>query len=378
MASRSRSRSFALQLLYSADIHAEGVSTKLSQAQQLFIAENKITSDSLIELQFIQQIESASQQKWDEIRKEAVRKVLVNRLLESGIPLYQAQLELPEHWYHEQRLSDAKDIQQYNILLQENIEPMDAYRIVSDPDLSGLFHFFCKNTLSILDNPEDFAPSVVAHWLLREPQFEELINLEIDWTPLFEVLCLLQKGLLNIQSARILLQKIRKEYDPSNKNERRTVQVLADGKKGKSLILSKVVRQSLHFEPDSLLNVDYHPAEPEEIGYADTLVRGVAENIEHIDELISIASRSWELDRMSVIDRNILRLGCYELGYQESVPSRVVINESINLTKHFSGSAGLQHHSRRSGYSDGVKFVNGILDRVARELGKKDLEKKKN
>ena len=230
----------------------------------------------------------------------------------------------------------------------------------------------------MLEQPEDFAPSVVAHWLLRESQFEELINLEIDWTPLFETLCLLQKGALSTQSARILLKKIRKEYDPSNKNERRTVEQLAENKKGKSLILSKVVRQSLRFEPDSLLNADYHPAEPEEIGYADTLVRGVSKNIARIDELISIASRTWEIDRMSMIDRNILRLGCYELGYQESVPSRVVINESINLTKHFSGSADIQHHSRRNGYSDGVKFVNGILDRIARELGKEDLEKKKN
>lgn len=377
MASRSRSRAFALQLLYSADIHAEGVSNTLLQAQQRFTEKNKVASHSLFELQFVQRIESASEQSWDDIRREFVRKALVERMLESGIPLYQAQLELPEHWYHQQRISDPQNIEKYKILLQENVEPMDAYRIVSDPDLSGLFHFFCERTLSVLEEPADFAPSIVAHWLLRESQFEELINLELDWTPLLEVLCLLQRGLLNTQSARILLQKIRREYDPSNKRERRTVEELADGKKGKSLLLSKVVRQSLHFEPDSLLNSDCNPAEPEEIGYANILVHGVAENIERIDELISIASRSWELDRMSVIDRNILRLGCYELSFQESVPSRVAINESINLTKHFSGSAGTQHQSRRTGYSDGVKFVNGILDRIARELGKKDLEKKK-
>ncbi|MAA78296.1 MAG: transcription antitermination factor NusB [Deltaproteobacteria bacterium] len=378
MASRSRSRGFALQLLYSADIHAEGLSSKLYQAQQQFAAEEKISSDSLVELQFIQKIESASEQTWDDIRREVVQKTFTQRLLEPAFALYQAQLELPEHWYHEQRLNSTSDIQRYNVLLQENVEPMDAYRIVSDKDLAGLFHFFCEKTLSLLEQPEDFAPSIVAHWLLRESQFEELINLEIDWTPLFETLCLLQKGTLTTQSARILLKKIRQEYDPSNKQEKRSVEQLAEGRRGNSLILSKVVRQSLHFEPDSLLNSDYHPAEPEEIGYANTLVCGVAENIDRIDELISIASRTWELDRMSVIDRNIMRLGCYELGYQESVPSRVVINESINLTKLFSGSAGIEHHTRRKGYSDGVKFVNGILDRIARELGKKDLEKKKH
>ena len=376
MVSRSRSRAFALQLLYSADIHAEGVSSKLQQAQQTFAERKKQSSDSLIELQFVQQIESASKNTWDDIRRAFVKRAFSQRLQEPAFSLYQAQLVLPEHWYHEQRLGNDQDIQKYNVLLQENVEPMDAYRIVSDPNLSGLFHFFCEKTLAMLEQPEDFAPSIVAHWLLRESQFEELINLEIDWTPLFETLYLLQKGSLTTQSARILLKKIRKEYDPSNKRERRSVEQLADSKNGKSLIFQKVVRQSLLFEPESLLNADYHPAEPEEIGYADTLVHGVAQNIDRIDALISVASRTWELDRMSMIDRNILRLGCYELGYQESVPSRVVINESINLTKHFSGTADIQHHTRRNGYSDGVKFVNGILDRIARELGKTDLEKK--
>ena len=378
MASRSRSRAFALQLLYCADIHMDGLSSKLGAAQKKYVSTGKVASTSLDELKFIQKIEFVDQSQWDEIRKESARRAFVKHIDESALSLYQSQLELPEEWYHEQRLHDEKDVQQYKILLQENIEPMDAFRIVTDPDLSNLFHFFCKQTLEMLDNPEDFTPSVVAHWLLRESQFDELIDLEIEWTPLYEILCLLQNGSITTQSARILLKRIRKEYDPNNKEIKRTVAELAEGKKGKTLLLLRGVRQSLQFEPDSLLNSNRYPAEPEEIAYTDLLVRGVSQNIAHIDSLISAASRTWEIERMSVIDRNILRLGCYELGYQESVPSRVVINESINLTKNFSGTSEARTPKRSKGYSDGVKFVNGILDRIARELGKKDLAKKKH
>ena len=80
MASRSRSRAFALQLLYSADIHAEGVSSKLQQAQQTFAERKKQSSDSLIELQFVQQIESASKNTWDDIRRAFVKRAFSQRL----------------------------------------------------------------------------------------------------------------------------------------------------------------------------------------------------------------------------------------------------------------------------------------------------------
>ena len=81
---------------------------------------------------------------------------------------------------------------------------------------------------------------------------------------------------------------------------------------------------------------------------------------------------------MSIIDRNILRLGCFELLHQNSVPSRVVLNQAINLTKQFSGSStsNMPGKKRSLGYSDGVKFVNGVLDKIARDIGKKDLSKR--
>ena len=377
MASRSRARGYALQMLYCSDIHAEGFSSRLHQMEQAISSDEEWTSEGLKELLYRQSLEKNPSSAWSELRKESVRGMFVLGVQGSILPLYHAQLELPEEWYHEQRLNEAKEIERYRSYLHDNIEPMDAFRLVTDSEFSNLFDFFCRQTRKMLENQELYSPSVVAHWLLREPQLQELINLEIDWTPLFDTLCFLQSGWISDLSARILLRRIRKEYDPSNKEERRTASDLAEGNKGKSLLHAQVGFQSLSRENEGLLNVHRHPAEPEEIAYTQLLLNGIAESIEYIDSLITSASKFWEIERMSMIDRNILRLGCFELVYQESVPSRVVINEAINLTKCFSGSSEVKSNHRGGGYSDGVKFVNGILDKIARDIGKSDLSQKK-
>lgn len=91
--------------------------------------------------------------------------------------------------------------------------------------------------------------------------------------------------------------------------------------------------------------------------FANQLVRGYADNAERIDRTIREVSQHWRLERMSKVDRNILRLGTYELLYLPDVPRRVTLNESVELAKRFGseGSAG---------------FVNGVLDRIATDLGK--------
>ena len=81
------------------------------------------------------------------------------------------------------------------------------------------------------------------------------------------------------------------------------------------------------------------------------LVKGVLEHLDAIDQHISAHAQNWHLKRMAVVDRNILRLGCFELLYCEDVPPKVSINEAIDLAKKYSGvEAG--------------KFVNGILDKI--------------
>ncbi|HZX49898.1 MAG TPA: transcription antitermination factor NusB, partial [Candidatus Paceibacterota bacterium] len=87
------------------------------------------------------------------------------------------------------------------------------------------------------------------------------------------------------------------------------------------------------------------------------LASGVVENMEYIDAIIEKAAPEWPIAQITVVDRNVLRLGLYELiyGNKEEVPPKVAINEAIELAKNFSGES--------SG-----KFVNGVLGTVFREL----------
>lgn len=80
----------------------------------------------------------------------------------------------------------------------------------------------------------------------------------------------------------------------------------------------------------------------------------IADTIKKIDETITRSSENWRLDRMSRVDRNILRIGVHEICYCEEIPVRVAINEAVELAK-------------RYGTAESAAFVNGILDRVARD-----------
>jgi N utilization substance protein B len=94
-------------------------------------------------------------------------------------------------------------------------------------------------------------------------------------------------------------------------------------------------------------------SEPNRVrAYTVELVAGVAAHRDEIDELIATHARGWTLDRMPVIDRNLLRIAVYELIYEKSVPGPVVINEAVSLATELSTDA-----------SPG--FVNGVLAAVA-------------
>lgn len=91
--------------------------------------------------------------------------------------------------------------------------------------------------------------------------------------------------------------------------------------------------------------------------FANRLIRGWAAERERIDTIIRDVSQHWRLERMAKVDRNILRLATLELISLDDVPRRVTLNEAVELAKRYGseGSAG---------------FVNGVLDRVASDLGK--------
>ena len=90
--------------------------------------------------------------------------------------------------------------------------------------------------------------------------------------------------------------------------------------------------------------------------FARALVHGVIEHREEIDALLAKAASNWDLDRMAAVDRNALRIGCYEMLHGDDIPTKVAINEAIELGKRYSTEA--------SG-----AFVNGILDRIRKDQG---------
>jgi N utilization substance protein B len=91
--------------------------------------------------------------------------------------------------------------------------------------------------------------------------------------------------------------------------------------------------------------------------FAIDLVRGCAAALEEIDAKIREVSKHWRLERMARVDRNILRLATYELLKLPDVPRRVTLNEAVELAKRF-------------GDENSPAFVNGVLDRIASDLGK--------
>lgn len=97
---------------------------------------------------------------------------------------------------------------------------------------------------------------------------------------------------------------------------------------------------------------------PERDEFAERIVVGVLKYREEIDQLVERYSENWRLDRMTVIDRNLLRMATFELMYCEDIPPKVTLNEAIDLGKRF-------------GSEESGSFINGILDRIEKEAARK-------
>ncbi len=118
----------------------------------------------------------------------------------------------------------------------------------------------------------------------------------------------------------------------------------------RQLALQNLYQRDLRGEPPS----ETSPAMVETDAFADELAAGVAARLEEIDRRIAGHSEHWRLDRMAVVDRNVLRLGIYEL-LAGATPPAVVIDEALELARRFSGD-------------ESVAFINGVLDAVRKEL----------
>ena len=100
-------------------------------------------------------------------------------------------------------------------------------------------------------------------------------------------------------------------------------------------------------------SIEQDKKDPEVRKYAEILVHGTLEKLEAIDKTIERFAENWEIKRMAYVDRNILRLSTYEMVYLDEIPVKVAINEAVELAK-------------RYGEEDSSKFVNGILDKIAK------------
>ena len=93
----------------------------------------------------------------------------------------------------------------------------------------------------------------------------------------------------------------------------------------------------------------------DETEFAKKIIEDVQKNKKDIDELISQYAPQWPIEQITIIDRNILRIGIYELKFNNEVPPKVAINEAIELAKNFGGPA--------SG-----RFINGVLGAIYKDM----------
>ena len=101
-----------------------------------------------------------------------------------------------------------------------------------------------------------------------------------------------------------------------------------------------------------------HPAPSDVRSFASQVVQGTMQHADEINQLIVRHADNWDITRMAIVDRNILRMGAYELQYAEEVPPKVCLNEAVELAKRF-------------GDEESSKFVNGILDTIHKLHGRR-------
>jgi len=117
----------------------------------------------------------------------------------------------------------------------------------------------------------------------------------------------------------------------------------------KALYGSEFVQGKVDLDGDLLAE---NPGEQKD--FIEEVYQGTLSHREEIDELISSFTVGWKVERLAVLDRNILRMAIYEMLYNEGTPAAVVMNEAIELAKEY-------------GTDNAPKFINGILDRIWKE-----------
>ena len=118
----------------------------------------------------------------------------------------------------------------------------------------------------------------------------------------------------------------------------------------KILYQAELTRREIHLAAEKFWS-EFESIDEHVRSFSDRLTKGVEENLQIIDDKISEHATNWQLKRMAVIDRNVLRIGVFELVYASDIPPKVTINEAVELAKKY-------------GDIESSKFVNGILDKI--------------
>jgi len=100
-------------------------------------------------------------------------------------------------------------------------------------------------------------------------------------------------------------------------------------------------------------------------GFAESIVKGVVDHLKEINNLITKYAPEWPLEQITIVDRNVLRIGIFELKFSPEIPPKVAINEAIELAKTFGGES--------SG-----KFVNGVLETIFKKMENGEEKKQKD
>jgi transcription antitermination factor NusB len=117
-----------------------------------------------------------------------------------------------------------------------------------------------------------------------------------------------------------------------------------------NILFDKKLFDQLNNEVDTFFN--HFEASQSIKNHTHNLVVGVVKNIKQLDKAIQNTSKKWRLSRMAKVDRNLLRMACYEMFFCLDIPKKVIINEAIEISKKY----GSEHSSA---------FINGILDQIA-------------
>ena len=115
-------------------------------------------------------------------------------------------------------------------------------------------------------------------------------------------------------------------------------------------------KKETNLEPVVKKNLREFAPQFDDKGFIQRLVDGVLRQRQEIDDLITKYAPEWPLEQITMVDRNVLRIGIYEMRYDDDIPEKVAINEAIELAKTFGGES--------SG-----KFVNGVLGTIYKEMG---------